>query len=117
MQQRKRNVPMVEDERPPSLDDLENRIQKARAAHSAAGAPSPRPSPVGQALRLAVEMASALFVGAGLGWLLDKWLGTGPWFLLVCLLLGGVGGMLNVYRTGKRLGAPSEEERTGRDGE
>ncbi len=107
---------MVEDERPPSLDDLESRIQKARAAQPAEVPDAPRPSPVGQALRLAVEMVSALFVGAGLGWLLDAWLGTGPWLLLVFLLLGGAGGMLNVYRTGRRLSASSEEERKRGDG-
>ncbi|MGB1548049.1 MAG: AtpZ/AtpI family protein, partial [Alphaproteobacteria bacterium] len=102
----------------PSLDDLASRIQKARrAAHAADGARASGTSPVGQALRLSVEMASALFVGAGLGWLLDKWLGTGPWLLLVFLLLGGAGGMLNVYRTGKRFSAPSEEERTKGNGD
>ncbi len=118
---RKHNVPMVEDERPPSLDDpalddLESRIQKARAAQPAAGPDTPRPSPVGAALRLAVEMVSALFVGAGMGWLLDEWLGTKPWLLLVFLLLGAAGGMLNVYRTGRRLSASSEEEHKRGDG-
>ena len=100
---------MVENKRPSLLDDLESRIKKARATQREDRPDTPRPSPIGMALRLAVEMVSALFVGAGIGWLLDKWLDTGPWLLLVFLLLGAAGGMLNVYRTGRRLSTSSEE--------
>jgi len=106
---------MTEDQRPPSIKDLDKKIQKARDAQAAPDSGPPQPSPVGQALRLAVEMASTLFVGAGLGWLLDRWLDTRPWFLLVFLLLGGVGGLLNVYRTGKRFNGPAEKEKRSED--
>jgi ATP synthase protein I len=41
----------------------------------------------------------AIVIGAWLGWLLDGWLGTGPWFLLVFFFLGLAAGVLNVYRT------------------
>lgn len=98
---------MTEDQRPPSIKDLESRIRKARNAQMAADFEHPQPSPVGQALRLGVEMASSLFVGAAIGWLFDRWLDTKPWFLLVFLLLGCAGGLLNLYRTGKRLSVPA----------
>ena len=101
---------MTKDEQPPSIEDLAGRIQKARSAHSAADFVPPQPSPIGLALRLGVEMASSLFVGAAMGWFLDRWLGTGPWLLLVFLLLGCAGGMLNVYKTGLRLNAQAEED-------
>jgi len=39
-----------------------------------------------------------VLVGAGLGWLLDRWLGTTPWGLIVFLLLGFAAGVLNVMR-------------------
>jgi ATP synthase protein I len=39
-----------------------------------------------------------VLVGAGLGWLLDRWLGTKPWGLIVFLLLGFAAGVLNVMR-------------------
>ena len=41
----------------------------------------------------------AIVIGAWLGWLLDGWLDTGPWFLLIFFFLGLAAGILNVYRT------------------
>jgi ATP synthase protein I len=38
-------------------------------------------------------------VGAGLGWLIDRWLGSTPWGLMVFLLLGFAAGVLNVMRS------------------
>ncbi|MFT8244108.1 AtpZ/AtpI family protein [Roseomonas sp. BN140053] len=55
-------------------------------------------SPWGFGLRAGVEIVSALIAGAGLGWLLDRWLGTSPWLLLVFFVVGGAAGVLNLYR-------------------
>jgi len=49
-------------------------------------------------------MVSALVVGVGIGWLIDWWLGTGPWFLLVFFLLGAGAAIVNVFRATKHLG-------------
>jgi ATP synthase protein I len=38
-------------------------------------------------------------VGAGIGWLLDRWLGISPWGLIVFLLLGFAAGVRNVMRS------------------
>ena len=48
-------------------------------------------------------MAAALVIGAGIGWLMDGWLGTDPWGMLVFLFVGFVAGILNAYRTAKRV--------------
>ena len=48
-------------------------------------------------------MAAALLVGFGIGWLIDGWLGTGPWGMLVFLVVGFVAGILNAYRTARRV--------------
>ncbi len=48
--------------------------------------------------RIATELVSGVFVGAALGWVLDKLFETRPVFLIIFLLLGGVAGFLNVYR-------------------
>ncbi len=55
--------------------------------------------------RVATELLAGLLVGAGIGWTLDKWLDTNPWFLILFFLLGGVAGILNLWRvvTGKGL--------------
>ena len=48
--------------------------------------------------RLSTELVAGVLVGAGIGWLLDRWLGTTPWGLMVFLLLGFAAGVLNVMR-------------------
>lgn len=71
---------------------------------------------VGFALRVGVELVSALIVGAGIGWLLDRWLGTGPWLMVVFLFLGMGAGIANVYRAASGLGS-AVGYRTGKQGE
>ena len=48
--------------------------------------------------RLSTELVGGVLVGAGLGWLIDRWLGSTPWGLIVFLLLGFAAGVLNVMR-------------------
>ncbi len=48
--------------------------------------------------RLSSELVAGVVVGALLGWLFDRWLGTSPWGLIVFLLFGFAAGVLNVMR-------------------
>lgn len=48
--------------------------------------------------RLSSELVAGVLVGAGLGWLIDKGLGTLPWGMFVFALLGFTAGVLNVMR-------------------
>jgi len=81
--------------------------ERLRTARSRQGLDPPPPqrgdkpggSPMGIALRVGVEMVSALLVGVAIGWALDRWLGTRPILLAVFVLLGGAAGVLNVWRT------------------
>jgi ATP synthase protein I len=57
----------------------------------------------GFAFRIGVELVSALLVGAGIGWLLDRWLGTTPFLLLLFFFLGAAAGILNVFRAAKEM--------------
>jgi len=41
----------------------------------------------------------AIVLGAGGGYLLDRWLGTSPWCFLSGFALGVVAGIRNVYKT------------------
>jgi ATP synthase protein I len=41
----------------------------------------------------------AIVIGFLFGRLLDKWLGTSPWLMLVFFFFGLAAGVLNVYRT------------------
>ncbi len=49
-------------------------------------------------MRIGVELVATLLIGTGIGFALDKWLGTSPWLVLVFLLLGSCAGILNVIR-------------------
>lgn len=60
---------------------------------------------MGTGFRVASELAAAIMVGGFMGYMLDKWLGTSPWFLLVFLVLGIIAGFWNVY---KLAAAPSQ---------
>ncbi|MBI1204859.1 MAG: F0F1 ATP synthase assembly protein I [Rhodopseudomonas sp.] len=48
--------------------------------------------------RMSTELVAGVIVGAGLGWLIDRWLGISPWGLIVFLLFGFAAGVLNVMR-------------------
>lgn len=96
------------------FDDLDARLKKARKAQP--GAPGNGPvlknemSGVGQAFRIGAELISSLIVGTGIGWFLDNWLGTKPWFMIIFIFLGGAAGIMNVYRTGMRMVDDVEKE-------
>ena len=49
-------------------------------------------SPLGVGLRVGVELVSAMVVSVGIGWGLDRWLGTKPWMLLLFVPIGGGSG-------------------------
>jgi len=49
-------------------------------------------------LKISSEFIAAIAVGAMLGYLLDRFAGTGPWGLIILLLLGFCAGVLNVLR-------------------
>jgi ATP synthase protein I len=49
--------------------------------------------------RLSSELVAGVVVGAGLGWIIDRWFHTSPWGLMIFLLLGFAAGVLNVMRS------------------
>ena len=55
-------------------------------------------SALGRGLRLSAEFVAGILVGAGIGWLMDRWLGTSPWGMIVLLLCGFAAGVLNMMR-------------------
>lgn len=90
---------MAEREPPASLGELDARLRRARAGDTGRQvAARARGEGLGPALRIGVELVAALAVGAGIGLLLDGWLGTAPWLLIVFFVLGAAAGMMNVYR-------------------
>ena len=62
-------------------------------------------------LRAGSEFVSAVIVGSGIGWALDRALHTNPAFLIVFFLIGVAAGTWNVIR----LTSPKEAAALGRD--
>lgn len=76
---------------------LTERIQTAR--REAGLLPDDDVTPAyGRGLSLGVELVVAVLLCAGGGALLDRWLESKPWFMLLGLLLGLAVGMWNLYR-------------------
>ena len=96
----------------PDYSDIKNRLDKlggkldqvkGRAPAQPEGDPAARGRAMSFAFRLATELVAGVFVGGLLGWGLDKVLGTAPILLIVCLLLGVAGGLLNSVRAAQRM--------------
>lgn len=83
---------------PPPFRDLDKRLREARA-RKPRGPDKAASTGVGLAFRIGTELVAGLVVGVAIGWLLDDWLGTKPWLLILFFLLGAGAGILNVYRT------------------
>src|SRR5271167_4669648 len=71
---------------------------------------------LGLGLRIGIELVVAIGVATGLGWAIDRWLGTRPWAMIVLFFLGVAAGMLNVYRAVSGISAPVGYRRPGADG-
>jgi ATP synthase protein I len=85
------------------LDRLSGEL-KGRAAPRPASEqkPGPKSNPAGSAMSLGMragsEFVSAVIVGLGIGWVLDRALHTNPAFLIVFFLIGVAAGIWNVIR-------------------
>ena len=58
---------------------------------------------MGSAFKLGTELVSAVAVGTIIGFILDSWFGTKPWFIILFFIIGVIAGMLNVIRVAKRM--------------
>ena len=96
-------------EKPGALtSDLAARIKRAQAEDSLAGdaemaSAQRNMTGLSRGLRLGSEFIAAILVGAGIGYLLDLWLKTGPWLMLVMFMVGFAAGVLNVVRSAAEM--------------
>ena len=64
-----------------------------------------------QAMKLSSEFIAAIIVGAVLGYVLDRFVGTAPWGMIVLLLLGFCAGVLNVLRSAGVVAHPLDDDK------
>jgi ATP synthase protein I len=58
---------------------------------------------------LGIEMGLSLVIGLGIGYYLDRYLGTSPVFLIIFMIFGLAAGMKRLYKLWKK--AEKEDER------
>ena len=99
---------MTERKPPRSLEALDARLREAQSRQAGGKPREPAAaagtSAFGFAWRVGLELVSALVVGVAIGYLLDRWLGTKPWLLILFFVLGSAAGLLNVFRFTSGLG-------------
>ena len=84
------------------LKELKDRIQTAETVNT------PLPSVkkdggAGFGFKISTEIIAALVVGVGIGLIVDKYLGTKPFGLIIFFIFGALAGFLNVYRVMRRI--------------
>ena len=90
---------MVDDDK---LQNLKERIDAAETTNS----PPPnkkKQSGAGFGFKISTEIIAALVVGVGIGLIVDKYLGTKPFGLIIFFIFGAIAGFLNVYRVMRRI--------------
>ena len=87
--------------------DIGTKIESAKSRHATPHhGDTSQGNAMAKGLRISAELIGGVVVGGGLGWLLDKWLGTFPWLFIVFFLLGSAAGMLNIVRQAQREKTP-----------
>lgn len=102
------------------LDALSERLQVARGTSTQRPAQTAATDGAGMAIgfRIVVEMIAALVTGFGAGYVLDQWLGTRPWMMIVFFFLGTGAAFMNLMRVARQLeqkkGSAAADSRTER---
>ena len=84
------------------LKQLKERIDTAETSNT----PPPKQkkqSGAGFGFKISTEIIAALVVGVGIGLIVDKYLGTKPFGLIIFFIFGALAGFLNVYRVMRRI--------------
>ena len=85
------------------IKELDSKIKNLSKKIRKVPSESTSNSSLGMAMKLSSEMVAAVFVASLIGYYLDKWLETEPFFLILLFFLGAVTGILNVVRTSKMI--------------
>ena len=64
---------------------------------------NPQTSNIGQAFKLSTELVAAVLVGTIIGFILDNWFDTKPWFIITFFFVGVIAGIMNVIRVAKNM--------------
>ncbi len=96
----------------PNFDDFDARLRKVRETHDGPAEDHADRGKVrgrfGPGIQVGIELLAGVAGGALMGWGLDQWLDTTPWFFLLLFFLGAAAGMLNAWRYLRRFASPEQ---------
>ena len=58
---------------------------------------------LGKALKISTELVASVGVGSTIGFLLDNWFDTKPLLIICFFFMGVAAGILNVFRSAKKM--------------
>jgi len=107
----------ISDQKTPKtdLERFESRLDAVKAKHAPDVDDVSDGTILGMAWRLSTEIIVAVLVGMGLGFGLDKLLGTKPWMMLVGVCFGFAAGIMNVMRSAAKMDAANSHIPIGDD--
>ena len=60
-------------------------------------------SSIGAAFKVSTELVAAVAVGTIIGFILDNTFGTKPWLILIFFFVGVIAGIINVFKSAKKM--------------
>ena len=84
------------------LKELKDRIETAKSSNTP-NTKKNKESGAGFGFKISTEIIAALVVRVGIYIILDKYLGTKPFGLIIFFIFGALAGFLNVYRVMRRI--------------
>ena len=84
------------------LRKLKDRIETAKSSNTLKTKKN-KESGAGFGFKISTEIIASLVVGVGIGLIVDKYLGTKPFGLIIFFIFGALAGFLNVYRVMRRI--------------
>jgi ATP synthase protein I len=67
------------------------------------------------AFKVGIELTVATLIGALMGYALDSFFDSRPWFLAIGVIFGGAAGCLNVYRSAQEMVIEDSDDQEKKD--
>ena len=94
------------------FEDLKTRLRiaKSKIDKKSINNNNKSSSSLGIAMKLSTEMVAAVVVGTIIGFILDTWFDSKPWFIIIFFFVGVVAGITNVIRSAKLMQMDNKDE-------
>ncbi|MDC1475911.1 AtpZ/AtpI family protein [Pelagibacteraceae bacterium] len=86
----------------PDLKEISTRLEIAKK-NIKENSKGSNAASIGKALKISTELVASVVVGGTMGFLLDSWFDTKPLLTISFFFMGVVAGILNVFRSAKRM--------------